>query len=165
MSSQAIILVVVVLVVGVVGGYFFYKSTKACPDKCSHTSCSNYKCIKCTNGYGIDGTMTPDSSGKCPVYRSPTASTPAPSTPAPSIPTLVTWTQRENLDISGSAGSTIDGASIDDCRTACKAIPDCVGASFDGSKCHLKDVPGTSYCTTTKSGWKITTNKTLPSCA
>ena len=155
MSSQVIILVVVliVLVAVGVGGYFFYKSTKACPDKCSDTSCSNKRCTTCADGYGIDGTMTPDSSGKCPVYS-----------PDPSASEPVTWTQTSDLDISGPSSQVV-ARNIDDCTADCKAISSCIGAAFDGSNCFLKKDPSHKYCTTAKSGWKITTKKTLPSCA
>lgn len=165
-SNKTLIIVaiiVLVLIIFGVGGYFIYKSTKACPDNCSDTSCDKKVCTTCATGYGIDDSMTPDTDGSCPTYTADAscpkncsdktctnkkctkcstgygtklAGTPAADGSCPSY-----YNEYDGIDYRGPANDVVVVPSTDkdDCISKCMANSSCMFAVTDGTTCWLKN--------------------------
>ena len=122
-SSNTLIIIVIAVVLLIafgIGGYFIYKS-KACPDNCSDTSCTNKKCTKCNSGYGTKLAGTPATDGSCPSY----------------------YKEYDGIDYRGPANDIthVPSTDKDDCISKCSAQtnPSCMFASTDGTTCWLKN--------------------------
>jgi hypothetical protein len=167
-SGNTLVIVAIVIIVLIalgIGGYFMYKSTKACPDNCSDTSCDSKVCTTCEKGYGVDDSMTPDTDGSCPTYTADTscptncsdtkctnkkctkcnsgygtklAGTPAADGSCPSY-----YKEYDGIDYRGPANDIVYVPSTDkdDCVSKCVAQtnPSCMFSVTDGTTCWLKN--------------------------